>query len=248
MTALGLALLAGAGFLAAAVQAITGAGFGLVAAPVVLLLAPALVPGPLLVVTVALMSLAVVTGYRSGGRLGREDARLLVPASAGIVIGTAAMFPALGWVGEHESLIRTVVGVGLIVAVIPMLVPGFPAPAAGPVVISVAGVLAGVLTVLAALPGPPLILTYPATNAARYRTGLAVLFLVASLAALMVLATGPGVAPGGWEGAGVFCVGVLAGFCAGVVAGRRLPLAVVTYGSRLTVLSAGLALLIPLVG
>lgn len=248
MTALGLLLLAGAGFLAAAVQAVTGAGFGLVAAPLVMLLAPGLVPGPLLVVTVVLMGLAVVTGYRTGGRLGRDDASLLIPAAVGIVIGAAAMSPALGWVGEHGALVRTVVGVGVLAAVVPMLVPGFPPPAAGPVGMGGAGVLSGMLTVLAALPGPPLILTCPARNAARYRTGLAALFLVASVAALSVLRVGAGVAPDGWDGVGWFSLGVLTGFGVGAATCRRLPLSVVTYVSRLTVLAAGVALLIPLVG
>jgi uncharacterized membrane protein YfcA len=248
VTALGLLLLAGAGFLAAAVQAVIGAGFGLVAAPLVMLLAPGLVPGPLLVVTVVLMGLAVVTGYRTGGRLGRADASLLIPAAVGIVIGAAAMSPALGWVGEHGAFVRTVVGVGVLAAVVPMLVPGFPPPAAGPVGMGGAGVLAGVLTVLAALPGPPLILTCPARNAARYRTGLAALFLVASVAALSVLGVGAGVAPDGWEGVGWFSLGMLAGFGAGAATCRRLPLSVVTYGSRLTVLAAGVALLVPGVG
>ena len=245
MTALALALLVGAGFLAAAVQAVTGAGFGLVAAPLVTLLAPGLVPGPLLVVTVVLMGLAVVTGHRTGGRLGRADARLLIPAVVGIVSGAAAMSPALGWVSEHGALVRTVVGVGVLAAVVPMLVPGFPPPAAGPAGMGGAGVMAGVLTVLAALPGPPLILTYPAKDAARYRTGLAVLFLVASVAALAVLGVGPAVAPDGWDGVGWFSLGVLTGFGVGAATCRRLPLSVVTYGSRLTVLAAGVALLVP---
>lgn len=248
MTALALALLVGAGFLAAAVQAVTGAGFGLVAAPLVMLLAPGLVPGPLLVVSVALMVLAVFTGHRTDGRLGRADARLLVPAVVGILVGTLAMLPAMGWVGEHGTLVRTVLGVGVVVAVIPMLIPGFPAPAAGPAGMGGTGVLAGVLTVLAALPGPPLILTYPARNAARYRTGLAVLFLVASVAALAVLGAGPGVAPDGWEGVVWFCLGALVGFGVGTVVCQRLPLAVVTYGSRLTVMVAGVTLLVPGIG
>lgn len=175
MTALALALLVGAGFLAAAVQAVTGAGFGLVAAPLVMLLAPGLVPGPLLVVTVALMGLAVFTGHRTDGRLGRADARLLVTAVVGILVGTLAMLPALGWVEEHGTLVKTVLGVGVLVTVIPMLVPGFPVSAAGPVGMGGAGVLAGVLTVLAALPGPPLILTYPAggRRPLPHRTGVA---------------------------------------------------------------------------
>lgn len=245
MTGLGLLLLTGAGFLAAAVQAVTGAGFGLVAAPLVILLAPALVPGPLLVVTVVLMGVAVATGYRTGGRLTRPDARLLVPAATGIIIGTSAMLPALDWMGEHTTLVNIIVGAGVLTAVVPALVPGFPAPTAGPRAMTGAGVLAGILTVAAALPGPPLILTYPAKNAARYRTGLAVLFLVASVAALAVLAVGPGIAPDGGAGVGWFTLGVLAGFGAGAVVGSRLPLVWVTYGSRLTVLAAAVALLVP---
>lgn len=248
MTALALALLTGAGFLAAAVQAVTGAGFGLVATPLVMLFVPGLVPGPLLVVTVALMGLAVFTGYCAGGRLRWADAKLLIPAGAGILVGTLAMLPALEWVGDHGALVKTVVGVGVLVAVVPMLVPGLPAPAAGPVGMGGAGLFAGVLTVLAALPGPPLILSYPAKDAARYRTGLAVLFLVASVAALAVLGVGSGVAPDGWEGVGWFSLGVLVGFGTGAAVCRRLPLAAVTYGSRLTVLAAGVALLVPGVG
>lgn len=242
MTGAALVLLAGAGFLAAVVQAVTGAGFGLIAAPLVMLTASHLVPGPLLVVTVLLMAVAVVVGTRSGGRLGRQDAALLVPAAVGIIVGTLVTVPALDRIAEYENVVQLLVGIGVLVAVVPMLVPRAPAAQAGPRGMSMAGVVAGILTVVAALPGPPLILTYPARHAARYRTGLAVLFLVASIAALGVLAATTGVAPGGWDGVGCFTLGVLAGFGVGVVAGRRLPLPVVTYGSRLTVLAAGMAL------
>lgn len=247
MTAAGLLLLVGAGFLAAVVQALTGAGFGLVAVPLVILLAPNLIPGPLLIVTVILMIVVVVTGYRTGGRLKRSDARLLGPATAGITIGALVMLPALGWVGEHEVMVNAIVGTCVLAAVIPLLLPGFSAPAVGERGMAGAGVLAGILTVVAALPGPPLILVYPAKDAARYRTGLAVLFLIASIIAVAVLEAGPGIAPGHWGGLGWFAFGVLLGSCAGVVVGRRLPLAWVIYGSRLTVLSAAAALLVPVV-
>lgn len=250
---LGLAL-AGAGLLAAAVQAVTGAGFGLIAAPLVMLLVPGLVPGPLLVVTVVLMAVAALAGLRNGGgtggRLRREDARLLVPAGLGIIAGCALSLPALGWVGDHDRAVTLIVGAGVLVAVVPMLVPRLWAaiPVAGPRGMAGAGVLAGVLTVVAALPGPPLILTYRQDSAARYRTGLAVLFLVASVAALVVLGCGGGVAPDGWDGVWWFSGGVVAGFVIGWVAGRRLPLAAVTLGSRLTVLVAAVALVVSGVG
>lgn len=251
-----LGLLFVAGCVAAAVQALTGSGFGLVAAPLVVLLAPDLLPGPLLVVTLGIMAAALVAGWRTGGRPGREDVALLWPAGLGIVVGVLVTAPALGWITAHQPLVTTLVGVGVIVSVAPTLLParwrpafgGGRTPRARQKIMGGAGAAAGVLTVTAALPGPPLILAYSARDAARYRTGLAVLFLVASVASLAVLVPTTGVAPGGWEGTGVFSAGVAVGYILGFLAGRRIPLRVVVLGSRVTVLAAAVVLLVPGVG
>lgn len=249
-------LLFAAGGVAAMVQAVTGSGFGLVAAPLVVLLAPELLPGPLLVVTAGLMAVAVFVGARNGGSLEKQDRAELWPAAAGIISGVIITIPVLGWLSMHEELVTRVIAVGVMVTVIPLMIPRrwlVPKGMASnrgkasnrPVVMGIAGIVSGVLTVAAALPGPPLILSYSARDAIRYRVSLAFLFLVASLAALATLSLTVGIAPAGWSGVTALITGVATGFGLGFLIARKVPHRSVVFWSRVTVLGAALALLVP---
>ncbi|MGP9723313.1 sulfite exporter TauE/SafE family protein [Corynebacterium sp. AOP40-9SA-29] len=232
-------LLLGVGVLAAVVQAVTGSGFGLVAAPLVVLVAPNLLPGPLLAVTTVLMAVSVATSGRANSR---ADARLLLPAGVGIVAGALVTAPFLPWVADHQKALNVVVALAVIVALLPALCGKV--ITTSPVRMGVGGLFAGTMTVTVALPGPPLLLVYQAPDARRYRAGLAVSFLVASVCGLAVLAPTTGLAPDGWDGTGTFVAGIVVGSVLGTVLARRAPLALVTTLGRAVAFGAACLLLV----
>lgn len=215
------ALLLTVGIVAAVIQAVTGSGFALVAAPLVVLVAPNLLPGPLLTITTVLMIISVATSKRANLR---KDARLLLPAGVGIIVGTLVSVPFLAWIGEHQKAVNVVVALGVIVALLPPLLGRV--ITTSPTRMGVGGFVAGTMTATVALPGPPLLMVYQAPDARRYREGLAVMFLVASVCGLVVLA------PDGWDGIGTFVVGIVIGSVLGVVLARRAPMGLVTMLGR----------------
>lgn len=227
------ALLLTVGIVAAVIQAVTGSGFALVAAPLVVLVAPNLLPGPLLTITTVLMIISVATSKRANLR---KDARLLLPAGVGIIVGTLVSVPFLAWIGEHQKAVNVVVALGVIVALLPPLLGRV--ITTSPTRMGVGGFVAGTMTATVALPGPPLLMVYQAPDARRYREGLAVMFLVASVCGLVVLA------PDGWDGIGTFVVGIVIGSVLGVVLARRAPMGLVTMLGRVVAFVAACLLLV----
>ncbi|MDN5581625.1 MAG: sulfite exporter TauE/SafE family protein [Corynebacterium sp.] len=233
------ALLLTVGIVAAVIQAVTGSGFALVAAPLVVLVAPNLLPGPLLTITTVLMIISVATSKRANLR---KDARLLLPAGVGIIVGTVVSVPFLAWIGEHQKAVNVVVALGVIVALLPPLLGRV--ITTSPTRMGVGGFVAGTMTATVALPGPPLLMVYQAPDARRYREGLAVMFLVASVCGLVVLAPTTGLAPDGWDGIGTFVVGIVIGSVLGVVLARRAPMGLVTMLGRVVAFVAACLLLV----
>ncbi|ORV08164.1 hypothetical protein AWB94_12745 [Mycolicibacterium canariasense] len=160
--------------LAAAVQTLTGAGFGLTAAPPLLLAAPALVPDTLLWLTLA------VTGYSAWAdrraldwRFARVCTCAAVPGiAAGLVV--SAVVPG-GFLGAAIAVAVIVAGAaglaGLRLPITPMST-------------GIAGFTAGALNWVAALPGPPVTLVYRAGDAATVRATLSAVFLAVSAVTL----------------------------------------------------------------
>ena len=164
--------------LAALAQATTGVGFGVMAGPLVMLVVPGFVPGPLLVVTIVVMALVV---WRDRQALDARRLRGPLLASVpGAVVGT--------WVlgATDERTLRLVVA-GAVLVTVGAVATGWRLPA-GPRALTVAGLLAGVLSSVAATPGPPMVLTYRAESSAAQRADLSLFFLATSLVSLVVLA------------------------------------------------------------
>lgn len=162
---------------AAVAQTATGSGYGIVAAPLLVFVEPLTVPGPLLVSTIVVMAV-VVTTHRHAVAL--ADLRpALVWAVPGVVVGfvvAGLSSPALNMIA-----VGVIVLAGVAAAVSGVRVPSSVAA------LRVAGALAGVFTVIAATPGPPLTVVYRPEESDRLRANLSAFFLLSSVGTLIPL-------------------------------------------------------------
>ena len=174
--AIAVAVLA-AGF----VQGATGVGFALIVAPVIGLLAPALLP---VCVLVLMLPLNVYVLWRERGALDKPGAGWI---TAGRVAGT---FGGL-WVLAALTASQLDIGVGLatIAAVVATLIA--PAFTPGPRAFVISGLITGVTETATGIGGPPLALVYQHRPVAVMRSTIAFCFLVGQLVSLVaLLATG----------------------------------------------------------
>lgn len=164
----------------ALLQGAVGFGSGLVAAPLLALLDPRLVPGPVIVAGVALSAL-ILWRDRSG------------LASAGIgwtlagrVPGSAAGAAALGALPVHN--VNIMLGALVIVAVA-MSVSGLHPPMNRRSLVT-AGVFSGFMNTTSSIGGPPLALVYQHLPGATLRAVLSLNFVVGGSISLVALALG----------------------------------------------------------
>lgn len=164
----------------ALVQGTVGYGMNLVAAPVMALLDPALVPIPLLVVSSVHGMLAAVREFRHADW--RGVAWYLPGRLTGMALGVwiVATLPS-----RPFSL---VVGVAVLICVALSLATWKPVPT--PRTLLVAGVASGTFGTAATIGGPPIALVYQHERGPRIRATLAVTFMVGSLTSVAGLAAG----------------------------------------------------------
>lgn len=171
------AAIAAAVAIGALVQGAVGLGLGLVAAPVVALLAPALMPGSLVWLGTVLPLLSLVKDWRSADWDG------LRWAFAGRIPGTVLGVVVVSMVSAR--LLGVLVGVMVLVAVVlTALVIRLPMR---PGVLAGAGVVSGLTGTTTSIGGPPLALVYQHVTGPRLRGTLAAYFAgggVLSLAGL----------------------------------------------------------------
>jgi hypothetical protein len=191
------------------VQSGIGLGLGLIGAPVVTLLAPALMPGSMLVAGASLPLLI----------LARESLHTDWPgvswALAGRVAGTVGGI----WVLAVVSLraLGIVVG-GMVLAVVALSIREAVVPR-NRVTLVTAGMISGVTGTATSIGGPPVALLYQSEDGPRVRATLSVFFVVGNSLALFALAV-TGHLPGSDVLAGLVFVGcAAAGFA--VAAGLR---------------------------
>lgn len=171
-------LLAGTAVLVgSAVQGMVGFGLGLLAAPIIALVDPTLVPGALLVVTVALPALSVVR------ERGDADWPGLRWALLGRVPGTAAGTWAVATV--PGGVLSIVVGVVVIAAVLLSLSTWQVKPT--PRTLFTAGVISGATGTATSIGGPPIALVYQHESGPRLRSTLGVYFVVGTTFSIAVL-------------------------------------------------------------
>ncbi|MEX0791285.1 MAG: sulfite exporter TauE/SafE family protein [Actinomycetota bacterium] len=190
------------------VQGSVGFGFSLIAAPLLALINPGLVPGP---ATVASAALNLLTLYRTRG--GPADWRGVRWASVGLVPGTVAAGFMLA--AMSASLVATTVGILVLIGVLVSLT-GLTVRRNAPAMLTI-GVVSGFMGTAATVGGPPMALAYQQDSGPVIRATLTRFFLFGTVAAAAVLI------PAGQLGtrhllAGLAMVpGVAAGF---VVSGR----------------------------
>ncbi|MER7113037.1 sulfite exporter TauE/SafE family protein [Saccharomonospora azurea] len=171
-------LLAGAAvFAGALVQGSVGYGMNLVAAPLLALVDPRLVPVPLLVVALAHAALAFGREFRD------VDWRGVGYVMVGRLPGTALGVLAVALLAERPF--AAIVGAAVLACVVLSVVSWTPRPTPGALV--VAGVASGAFGTASSIGGPPIALLYQHESGPRIRATLAVCFGVGSSLSLLAL-------------------------------------------------------------
>jgi len=191
----GLAVAAGA-----VVQGAVGFGIALVAAPLLALLDPALVPVPLLMLTSVHSILAVLRDGRDA------DWRGVGWAMLGRLPGTA--LGVLAVVSLPQRAFSLAIGLFVLAFVVLSLLTWRPRPRAGSLV--VAGVVSGVGGTAASIGGPPLALLYQSSTGPQVRGTMAAYFVLGSVTSIAALA-----AAGQVTGAALTSTTLLAPFLVG---------------------------------
>lgn len=161
-------------------QATVGFGMALVAAPLLALLDPGLVPGPLMVAALVLGLLTVVRDRRAVAV--REIGWALVGRVPGSVVGLAALLTF-----TVHSLSLTL-GVIVLVAVA-VSAAGVEVPITRRSLVT-AGVISGFTATTTAVGGPPIALLYQGREGPSVRANLAGFFLVGGLVTVGLLVLG----------------------------------------------------------
>lgn len=167
-------------FTGALVQGTVGFGMNLIAAPLLALVDPALVPVPLLVVSSAHAVLSLVRERTD------TDWRGVWWATLGRVPGAALGVAAVAVLAPRPF--AAIVGVSVLACVALSVTSWRPSPERGPLL--VAGVASGVFGTAAAIGGPPVALLYQHRAGPQVRSTLAACFTLGSVVSLAGLALG----------------------------------------------------------
>ena len=162
----------------ACVQGSLGFGLGLVAAPVLALLDPDLVPAPLLLLA---LLLTIAGAYRERRAL---DWRGLKWAFLGRVPGSILGTAAIVWLPEQWMLVVFSV---LIITGVVLSAAGWTVAPTG-VTLFGAGAMSGFMGSVTSVGGPPMALVYQRHSGAQLRATLALFFTFGSLLSLLLLA------------------------------------------------------------
>lgn len=161
----------------AAVQASVGFGMGLVAAPFLVLIDPAFVPGPSLT---AGLVLTLLVAHRERHAL---DFHGLKYAIAGRIAGTvpAALLISVISAGAFETVFAGMVILAVVLSASGVTFEPTPRRAA------IAGALSGFMGTLSSIGGPPMALLYQNAEGPRFRSTLAGFFSVGVVISLVAL-------------------------------------------------------------
>jgi uncharacterized membrane protein YfcA len=175
---LSLVLAALAAAIGALVQGSVGFGFSLVAAPLLTLIFPGLVPGP---ATVASAALNLMTLYRTRG--GPADWRGVRWAGLGLIPGTLAAGVMLA--AMSAQLLAVTVGVLVLLAVLVSLT-GVQVRRNPPSLLAI-GTVSGFMGTIATVGGPAMALAYQHDSGPVIRATLNRFFLAGTIIAMAVL-------------------------------------------------------------
>jgi hypothetical protein len=164
---------------ASALQASTGMGMALFAAPLLALIDPVLVPGPTLC---AVMILSAIVAWRERVTL---NVRMLAPAFLGLLFGTAIGTGVLALlVGWHLARVFA----ALILGAVLLSVLGMPVRA-GRWTLLLGGTASGILGTMAGVHGPPIALVLQHEPPERLRAMLCAFFTIGCAISLTALAS-----------------------------------------------------------
>jgi uncharacterized protein len=158
-------------------QASIGFGIALFVVPLLVLLNPAFVPGPMLFASLFLASIMAFRGWNS------VDPRKLGLAGVGLFIGTAA--GALGLMMIAADQWPRLFAV-LILLAVALSASGIRIPVTGKNLVT-AGIISGLMGTLSGIHGPPMALLYQREKGNIVRATLAVFFVMAYAIALFAL-------------------------------------------------------------
>lgn len=170
----------------ATVQASAGFGLGLVSAPVLLLIEPALVPGPLLAAGLT-MALLISVRDRAG-----IDVKGLRAALLGRVVG---IIPAVFILAAISPKIFGLIFAALVLTAVVLSLLGLsikPTPKR----IFCAGAISGLMATISSIGGPPMALMYQRSQGMQLRGTLSGYFTVGAILSLIALTIGGQV---GWH-------------------------------------------------
>ncbi|MEP9415796.1 sulfite exporter TauE/SafE family protein [Gordonia sp. VNQ95] len=218
----------------ALIQATTGSGFGIVTAPALILVDPHLVPGALLMLATVICT---VTAWRERAWIDRGFVTRCVLAA---VPGTAAGVTVVHLVGGQT--LAVIIALTVVAAGCAGLC-GVRVPLTTRSTLT-AGFFSGALNYAAALPGPPLALTFRAAEAARIRATMSAVFAIISAATVLLLA-----ATGRSDSHDLLvALALLVPMAAGILAARvvmhRIPAAAVARAGMALSVIAGVGLLV----
>jgi hypothetical protein len=160
-------------------QASVGFGIALFVVPLLVLLNPAFVPGPMIF---SALFLATIMAFRGRSAV---DPRKLGLAGVGLLFGTA--LGALGLVliaADHWPRLFAV----LILLAVALSISGIHIPVTGRNLVA-AGIISGVMGTISGIHGPPIALLYQREKGNTVRATLAVFFVMAYAVALIALGT-----------------------------------------------------------
>jgi uncharacterized membrane protein YfcA len=220
--------------LGALVQGTIGFGVALVAAPLLVLVAPNLVPGPLLA---AAVPLNVLVWYRERDAVGSRAFRWPM---LGQVAGTVVAIAVLSLVSQRS--ISLLVGAVVLVAVLLSVVGLRIRPTSRNLV--GAGTLSGFMGTTSAIPGPPLALVHQHVEARRFRATLAPFFVVGAALSLSGLAIAGRFGATELEAAAHMLPGVLLGFWVSGWAATRINRKTLRYSILLVSAAAAVAVIL----
>lgn len=186
----------------ALVQGTVGYGMNLIAAPLVALIEPALVPVPLVLVASAHAMLALLREHRDA------DWRGVAWAMLGRVPGTALGVLAIATLPQRPF--SAVVGAVVLACVGLSVISWRPVPTPGP--LFVAGVASGTFGTAATIGGPPLALLYQHSSGPQIRSTMAACFAIGSAISIAGLAVGGQLHAEAWGHAGLLLPFLAAGF------------------------------------
>lgn len=165
-------------FVASVVQTSSGLGFGMVAAPLLFLIDPILVPGPILLLSLLVSILAAVREWHA------IDFRGLSVALGGRIPGTVLAGLTISLV--PVAMFGLIFGVLVLLAVLISVVAGKIAPSSR--VLLPAGFISGYMGTLTSIGAPPMALAYQHGSPATIRSTMATYFVVGAAFSIVTLA------------------------------------------------------------